>query len=89
MSIRALIARNPFFQAIKARDNFVATFAVTLGDWRQLDAASWWCEERWRDYRLHYRRRVFADLSRAVFEFEDDCHAIEFLMGYGSRCREL
>jgi len=89
MSFRAKIDAIPIIQAINARDKFAATLTVTLQNWEQLDAASWWCEERWRDYSLHYRRRVRAEECKATFEFADDCHAIEFLMRFGSRCIDL
>lgn len=84
-----MIEANPFFQAIKARDAFAATVVVTLQDWRKLDAASWWCEEQWRYYGLHYRRRVSADECKATFEFADDGHAILFLMRFGSGSRKF
>ena len=89
MTPRAIMEANPAFQAMKERDAFTASLAVTLQNWQQLDAASWWCEELWREHHLHYRRRVWADQSRAVFEFRDDYHAVEFLMRFGSRCRNL
>jgi hypothetical protein len=89
MSIRALFDANPFFQAIKARDAFCATHSVTLQHWQQLDAASGWCEQRWKDYRLHYRRRVRVEQREATFEFRDFDHAVEFLFRFGVRCATI
>ncbi len=89
MSVGTMFATNPAYQAIKARDAFNATLKVTLQDWAKLDTASCWCEQRWQHLNLHYRRRVQADQRRTTFEFNDDSHAFEFLMLFGSECRTL
>ena len=89
MSIGAMFAANPAYRAIKARDAFDATLEVTIQDWSKVQSASCWCEERWLEHQLHYRRRVHSDQCQATFEFDDDSHAIEFLMRFGSGCRNL
>lgn len=89
MSFVAKFNASSIMQALRARNDFEATCRITLGDWKELDAASWWCEEQWRDEGLHYRRRVFAAEDRAIFEFGDFAHGIVFLMRFGVRCQNL
>lgn len=83
MSVGAIFAAMPMIQRIRARHAFVPCGAVPLRHWWQLDAASGWCERRWRDDARHYRRTVRVADCQAEFEFGSDDDTVEFLLRFG------
>jgi hypothetical protein len=87
MNVRAIFDAMPVMQELRAKDNFNATVAVSLRDWDQVHAASWWCERHWQCSRRQYRRRVNSDKQSAVFEFPHADEAMEFHLKYGSTAR--
>jgi hypothetical protein len=83
MSLAANFVANPIIQRLRAKQDFVAIATIRLRRWEQLDAASWWCECRWRNHDRQYRRLVRVANCLADFQFPREDDAIEFLMMFG------
>jgi hypothetical protein len=87
LTIAAMIRAIPTVQRLREKDDFVASVSVALLDWEQLDAATWWCECRWRDHDHKYRRRLAVADSQATFEFPGEDDAFEFLLKFGATAK--
>ena len=85
MSVLAKIRANPVVQRLQAKDDFLATVAVSLRDWAQWEQAVAWCERHWEKSDRQYRRFLFVGSRTARFEFPGENEAIEFLLKYGAR----
>ena len=70
---------SPSFKALLAsfekRSSFQSVVAVRVAGWADIEAASVWCERRWRSHGQHYRRRVDAANQSALFEFASPMHS--------------
>ena len=87
MSPAAMFRNNPYFAREKAREDFIATVAVTLKNWDERDRATRWCDWHWRNSDRKYRRRIRASEETAVFEFPDIDEAMEFHLRFGAKAR--
>ena len=83
VSIPKMLAANPIFQQVNARQNFLAVAAIVLRDWGLLEQAEDWCKLRWKHYGRQYRLSTREEDCYAIFEFPDDDDTVEFLMRFG------
>ena len=88
MSLLHKLAQNPTLLALVARDAFHAVAVVQLERWRDLVAATSWCELRWRNDGRHYRRRIYAADQTATFEFANMMDALALRLASGRRFRQ-
>ena len=82
-TLAKLISELPIFQSLLAKANFTAVAAIILADWRDLDAATSWCEYRWSSRGHGYRRRLDVAREVAEFEIDDATDAVEFRLKFG------
>lgn len=83
MSLGRLIGANPLVVMLRAKHAFDPATPVLLRHWWRLDAATWWCEQRWREHDRQYRRTVRAAGQRASFEFANKIDALAFRLKFG------
>lgn len=79
-----MLRANPILKRLQERDDFVASVAVALHRWDDLEEASWWCVEQWRGHNRQSRRRLDVAQRAATFEFSCSEFAIEFLLAFGA-----
>jgi hypothetical protein len=82
-SIARWIRGLPTVANLVACSTFQTAAAVPLADWSQLDEATVWCVSEWQRRRQHYRRKVCAAETGAIFEFADETHAVTFKLKFG------
>lgn len=83
MSLAARIGAVPAFVRLRSKGEFQEAGKVSLRHWWKLDVATGWCEWRWREYGLKYRRRVIASEKQAWFEFDRAIDALAFRLVFG------
>ena len=76
-------AASPNMVKLLKRDIFHATIQVNLGAWDELDEAVAWCCSEWERAGRHVRKHLDVEAERAMFEFNDHRHAIDFKLRFG------